>query len=523
MKNEAKIALAGSSKKAPEGVLTSGLDKTAEIELTIRLRRKSELLMAHEERLTHEEYADKHGAKEEDTALVTEFLTEHHLRVTQIDLPRRSMMVQGTIADMEAAFNVKLEGFTDKNGNNYRFRTGDIFIPESLQGIVEGVFGLDNRPAARPMLKIAMNGTQVISHAAAPKAFNPNQLSTIYGYPADVNGAGQTIGIIELGGGYRTADIDTYFTGLKMTAPQISAVEIDNGSNSPSTPDGADGEVMLDIEVAGAVAPGAKIVVYFADNTDKGFLDAITSSIHDTANKPSVISISWGSAETNWTQQATNSMNEAFKTAAALGVTITVAAGDNGSSDGVDDGKVHVDFPASSPYVLACGGTRLEIDANGTITETVWHNGTAGTGGGVSEIFPLPDYQAKANVPLSLNTNFAGRGVPDVAGDADPDTGYKVLVDGQQMVIGGTSAVAPLMAGFIALYNQKNGRSAGFINPVIYADPSLARDIVTGDNITTSTGLGYTAAIGWDACTGLGVLSKLPPANGTAPEGPANA
>jgi kumamolisin len=268
--------------------------------------------------------------------------------------------------------------------------------------------------------------------------------------------------------------------------------------------------VMLDIEVAGAVAPEASIVVYFAPNTDQGFLDAITQAIHDTTNKPSVISISWGASESNWTDQSLTNFNEAFKAASLLGVTICAAAGDSGSDDSVGDGKVHVDFPASSPYVLACGGTKLVTNGTKISSETVWHeSSTSATGGGVSNFFPIPDYQAKAKVPLSLDTKFKGRGVPDVAGNADPQTGYKVRVDGQNMVIGGTSAVAPLMAGLIALVNEKNGKSAGFINPQIYSTAGSCRDIIKGDNITTSTNKGYKAGKGWDACTGLGVLSKL--------------
>jgi kumamolisin len=227
-----------------------------------------------------------------------------------------------------------------------------------------------------------------------------------------------------------------------------------------------------------------------------------------------VISISWGSAEVNWTDQSLTNFNEAFKAASLLGVTICVASGDSGSSDGVTAGATaadgNVDFPASSPYVLACGGTSL-IANNGVVSsETVWHDSdTSAGGGGVSNTFPLPDYQNNANVPLSNGWQFKGRGVPDVAGDADPNTGYKVLVDGQEMVIGGTSAVAPLMAGLIARVNQQKGKSAGFLNPVLYANPSFCRDITIGNNDTTVTHEGYSARVGWDACTGLGVLSKF--------------
>jgi kumamolisin len=502
MKNEPKTALPGSSRTTPGDYKPGALDKNKKIEITIRIRPKKALDIEKGSIISHEEYELQYGSSTDDANLVQEFLKEHKLQVVEFSPARRTIMVKGTISNLEKAFNVNLTGMSDGAGNNYRVRSGEIYIPQSLSEIITGVFGLDNRPIAHPMFMVAK--------AAPSNSFTSNQLSKIYGFPSGVNGSGQTIGIIELGGGFRKADITNYFKSLSITAPVVKAVLVDGGKNSPTTADGADGEVMLDIEVAGGVAPGANIAVYFTPNTDQGFLDAITQAVHDTVNKPSVISISWGSAEVNWTQQALTNMNDAFQAASVLGVTITVAAGDSGSSDGVTDGKVHVDFPSSSPYVLACGGTRLEVAANGALTETVWHDSsTSASGGGVSDVFPLPAYQSGANVPLSLSSNFKGRGVPDVAANADPDTGYNVLVDGQQMVIGGTSAVAPLMAGLIALVNQQNGKPAGYINPVIYADPGLCRDIVTGDNITTTTNLGYQAGPGWDACSGLGVLSNL--------------
>jgi kumamolisin len=261
---------------------------------------------------------------------------------------------------------------------------------------------------------------------------------------------------------------------------------------------------MLDIEVAAAVAPKAVIAVYFAPNTDKGFLDAITLAIHDTVNKPSVISISWGSAEANWTAQAMKSYDQALQTAAALGVTVCCASGDSGSGDGEKDGKAHVDFPASSPFALGCGGTKLVASGTTISSETVWNenpNSSAG-GGGVSDFFPVPTYQTKTGIPVSANPGrHAGRGVPDVAGDADPATGYQVRVDGQDFVIGGTSAVAPLWAGLIALMNQRLGHPVGFLNPLIYgslAGKGVFRDITSGNNGA------YSAKNGWDPCTGWG-------------------
>ena len=216
-----------------------------------------------------------------------------------------------------------------------------------------------------------------------------------------------------------------------MPQVNVTAIGVDGATNSPSgDPASADGEVNLDIQVAGAVAPASRIAVYFTPNTDQGFYDAISAAIHDKTRKPSVISISWGMPEDRWTPQAMNAFNALFHDAALLGIAVCVAAGDNGSSDGETDGANHVDFPASSPWVLGCGGTTL-IESNGQVSsETVWNDGSQGgaTGGGVSQHFSKPAYQQKINVPLPIDSNPTGRGVPDVAGNADPDTGYFVIV-----------------------------------------------------------------------------------------------
>ena len=216
-----------------------------------------------------------------------------------------------------------------------------------------------------------------------------------------------------------------------------------------------------------------------------------------------MVSISWGGPESSWTAQSLSGFDQAFQDAGLLGVTVCVAAGDNGSSDGVTDGKAHVDFPASSPNALACGGTTLDSSKGAITKEVVWNDGSSGgsTGGGVSETFPLPAYQASAKVPVSVNSSkFKGRGVPDVAGDADPATGYQVYVDGKSSVFGGTSAVAPLWAALIALMNEQLGKPVGFLNTALYtaADKKALHDITSGNNGA------YKAGKGWDACTGWG-------------------
>jgi kumamolisin len=291
---------------------------------------------------------------------------------------------------------------------------------------------------------------------------------------------------------------------------------VDGAANSPGDPSGADGEVELDIQVAGAVAPGAKIAVYFAPNSDQGFVDAITTAVHDTANRPSTLSISWGGPESSWSQSSMTALDNACQSAAALGVTITVASGDSGSSDGTSTNTV--DFPASSPHVLACGGT--ELIANGTqiSEEVVWNDQDSGggaTGGGFSTTYSVPSWQGSA-----LPSGSSGRGVPDVAGNASPETGYNIVVDGQQEIVGGTSAVAPLWAGLIALINQQlvqqGKQTVGFVNPALYQNPGGFHDITQGDNGS------YSAGPGWDACTGLGspngtaILSALTASANTA-------
>ncbi len=446
------------------------------------------------DRLTRAQYRQQHAADPAAITLVRAFAKEFGLTVEKgTPKPeRRIIKLAGTVTAMQKAFGVTL---TQKvlDGNTYRVREGSIRLPAELAGAVEAVLGLDNRPQAQPHFRVlgstinaATDGTQGFARAhasAAGTSYTPVQVGQLYQFPKGATATGQTIGIIELGGGYRAADLTAYFKGLGQKAPKVTAVSVDKGKNSPGNANSADGEVMLDIEVSAAVAPGAKIVVYFAPNTDQGFIDAIGSAVHDTTNNPSVISISWGGPESSWTAQAMTALDAACQSAAALGITITVAAGDNGSSDGATGNNV--DFPASSPHVLACGGTKL-VGSGSTITsEVVWNeqaSNEGATGGGVSNVFALPSWQANAKVPAPSGSS-GGRGVPDVCGDADPVTGYHVRVDGQNMVIGGTSAVAPLWAGLIALNNQQNGKSAGFIQPQIYAAKAASafNDIVSGE------------------------------------------
>lgn len=511
------LPLTGSERAPLEGARLIGpANPNEQVDVTIRLRSragKRPIVTADaftkpiENRtiLSRKEFEQGHGADPADIAKVEAFAREHKLTVKEKSAGRRTVILSGPVSAMNQAFGVELKQYEHPNGR-YRGRTGAIHIPSELQDVIAGVFGLDNRPQAKPHFRRRRERAGARAQAVS-LSYTPPQVAAFYDYPTGVDGTGECIALIELGGGYTTTDLSNYWNQLNLSkTPTVSAVSVGNGSNNPTgDPNGPDGEVMLDIEVCGSIAPGANIVVYFADNTDAGFLNAITTAVHDSTNNPSVLSISWGGPESSWTQQAMTSMDEAFQAAAAMGVTVCVAAGDDGSTDGVTDKLNHVDFPASSPNVLACGGTTLVASGNSITSETTWNelaNHEGATGGGISDVFPLPTWQNGAGVPPSANPNHnVGRGVPDVSGDADPTTGYVTLVDGQSGVIGGTSAVAPLWAGLIALINESIGKPVGFVNPLLYQTASTADDF---NDVTTGNNGAYSAGPGWDACTGLG-------------------
>jgi kumamolisin len=504
-----RVQIAGSERSLdPRHERVRDADADKEIEVTVYLRAQGTLdwvddearrLPSDRRAISREELAKGYAARAEDIEAVSSFARDHGLEVAATDAARRTMTLRGTVSAIASAFGAQQLGlYNHPAAGDYRARSGPLTVPAYLDGVITGVFGIDERPQAKPQLR-RRKGPQSPA-APQPVSYKPQVVAQAYNFPTGTNGAGETVGIIELGGGFSQADLATYFNG---TPPSVTAVGVDGGSNSPGTDQNADGEVMLDVEVVGAVAPGANIVVYFAPNTDQGFIDAVSTAVHDTAHNVSVVSISWGGPEDSWTAQARNQMEQVMTEAAALGVTVTAAAGDNGSTDGVNDGKQHVDFPASAPHALACGGTTLQIQNGQIASETVWNelaNGHGATGGGVSiEFTPPPAYQSSLS-PTNVDTGKPGRGVPDVSGDADPETGYDVLVDGQPQAIGGTSAVAPLWAGLTALLNASLGRPVGFLQPLLYATATTSgfNDVTQGDNPA------YSAGPGWDACTGLG-------------------
>jgi len=323
-------------------------------------------------------------------------------------------------------------------------------------------------------------------------AFYPPQIASLYNFPTGYDGLGIRVAIIELGGGYNLSDITTYLTSIGISkTPNITSVSVDGGTNNPSDVNSSY-EVVLDIEIIVSIVPAATIRVYFAPNSSQGFYNAINQAILDNCT---VISISWGNYESSWSSNDLNSYNALFQTASNNGISVFCAAGDNGSSDGSFGNNV--DFPSSSPYVIACGGTTLVASGNTITFETVWNvnSSSSATGGGVSTVFAKPAYQSN----VSLMNQYSKRGLPDVSGCADPNTGYLIYINGQTAQIGGTSAVSPLWAALCAIMNQKNGTSLGFLQPKIYSSSTgTFRDITVGNNGA------FTAQVGYDLCTGLG-------------------
>ncbi len=521
--------LPGSERRPLPGAVAKGAaNPHAVIEVTLKLRRKAALPPLEgrpAEPMTREALAAGYGADPSDLDSVEKAFARFNLKTIRSDATTRTLVLSGRTDDMERAFRVKLMNYAQASGD-YRGRVGGVHLPADVDGKVVGVFGLDNRQAAHRKRRHpghAPAGVSPTRVAAARSAWLiPSQLAERYKFPPG-DGSGETLGILEFGGGYFPDDLAAFCKQADVPAPMVKAVSVDGTPTNAR--DGAEGEVMLDVEVAAGVCPQAKIVLYFASFTEQGWIQALDAAIHDAANSPQVLSISWGYAEDAyiWTGQAMAETNETLKEAALLGITVCVAAGDDGSSDGVtQDGHAHTDFPASCPYTLAVGGTT--VPALNAPADIGWKEGDGlrndnggSTGGGVSAVFARPSWQNGVGV-ASVNPGAGpGRCVPDIAANADWNASpYLLVVDGQSQPNGGTSAATPLIASLITLINAQrktSGKSGpvGYLTPLLYQNSpdggplgaSCCTDVVTGDNITAAVG-GYRAMKGYDAVTGWG-------------------
>jgi kumamolisin len=497
--------------------------------------------------LSDAEFNSTFGADPADLDKIAAWAKKCGLQVLDSSVAKRRVLVQGKIANISKAFGVQLNDYDHPETGRFRGRVGQVHVPAELYHVVQGVFGLDTRPVGKPRRRrsnfkpVDFTTLQPLSNAKAktrgpgrttianpfPGTFFPVDLAGLYRYPAALNGSGQNVGIFAFNGGnspdphggYKLAALQNYFQKvIGGTTPKITDVVVQGPGNDPGPDSQASsgqgdstGEVMLDMCVVGSVAPAANIFMYFTEFTSQGCVDALNEAITD-AHQIAVISISYGNPEDDpegaWTAMGVQQVNQALQGAAAKGITVCCASGDDGSADQVASGA-HVDFPASSPNVLGVGGTKVVASSGATpaiTSETVWNESMqieGATGGGVSAVFTKPAYQNNVNVPPSANPpHKVGRGVPDVSADADPQTGVVVMhVDGKQLeVIGGTSASAPMWASLVLRLNQGLTARCGFLNPLLYGKfaTGVLQDITVGNNGA------YSARTGWDACTGLG-------------------
>ena len=461
-------------------------------------------------RMDREALAAKHGFAPQDHNAVVAWARASGIQVLAKDPFTRRLTLRAPAARMAGVFGVHLERFrwqlADGSSIEYRGHLGPVRVPASIAAAVAGVYGLDDRPVARPRLQPLDPARPGIV------SYDPTELAAIYRFPRlPDGGAGLhlTAGMIELGGTTHGADVAAAFARLGLAQPEIVQVGVDGAAPAPD-PGGADVEVALDYQVIGAMvlamAPKAQltIVSYNAPNSERGFIDAAATAAGDRSRGPAAVSISWGSTEEMWSLQGMRGLDAAFASGALRGVTFSAAAGDSGSTDGWADGRQHPEFPATSPHVWSCGGTSLLATSTRILSETVWNElsrGRGAAGSGVSGVFAAPSYQLENGVrPRSADTGRLGRGLPDASGVADPATGWNVLAGGRLRTTGGTSAVAPMYTALWTLVAALRGEPVGLPHPVLYA--SAGRDF--NDIVRGSSGGPYAARRGWDAASGWG-------------------
>ena len=470
--------------------------------------------------LSPEAFAARYGASSEDADTVRRVLEGYGLKVDEVLLATRSMRVSGSVAAMEAAFRTSLGIYQSAEEGEFRGREGELQIPAELAGIVTGVFGLDQR-------RVARRSTGAVSPTLAP--LTPVDLETRYSFPPG-DGAGQQIAIAEFGGGYFPDDLrafcvkhgrpvpDVQVVPVNLTPPTLAQIrqlpkrkrDVELGETS---------EVMMDVQIVAGLCPGANIAVYFATFDQKGWVDLLNRVI---SARPVTLSISWGLPEdsSDWSAAARQTINERLSAAATLGITVCVASGDDGSGDQLNDGRAHVNFPSSSPFVLSVGGTMITGTGSSEVEQAWWETpgrrspqGGGSTGGGVSVLWGRPQWQDVSIKSLNAGSKD-GRVIPDVAALAGPPL-YDLTLVGQDAPNGGTSASTPLWAALIARINAgvPTGDRQRFFTPLLYQPgrdgrlrgQSGCHDVTVGQNAShPQPGVGYQAAIGYDAVTGWG-------------------
>ncbi|MGW4815045.1 protease pro-enzyme activation domain-containing protein [Kitasatospora cineracea] len=470
--------------------------------------------------LTPAQFTERFGPTTADVEQVRAFLTAQGLKVDSVSTNRQVVNATGTSAQVAAAFGTHESTYTDPQQSGRAFFANDAAasVPAALAGVVEGVSGLNDHTVRTTRIAKPNAATP----HATPSGFGPATYDGAYRLnQLGADGTGSTVALWEFDG-YKSSNLTTYDSQFGLSGPAVSTVSVD-GANYDSAPGQGQGEVELDSEIVRGVAPKATQLVYEAPNSDQGEIDMAAKIVAD--NRVSVISISWGSCEPDTTASSMTAVNNSFKQAAAQGISIFSASGDDGSRDctrSTSGSTVKaVDFPASSPYNTGVGGTNLKVSGTTYSSESAWST----AGGGVSTQFAKPTWQTGTNVTGTMRT------VPDVSSNADPNSGFAIYTQGSSspgwQVYGGTSAAAPLWSGFAALYNQKALGAAkpvlGEANPKIYAVTnsssygSAFHDVTSGANQDFSTKTGYDQVTGWGTPIADGLANALLGSGGTTP------
>jgi kumamolisin len=452
-------------------------------------------------------YKNDHSAHPDDVEAVEKWAAESGFEIDEMNIVERWIAMRGDGGEVERALNIKIRKL-EVDDEIYYYKIGEIAVPSALTTYVEMISGIENVPVSTHKIfpkEIDLGKTMVDGEAVLPQSFEK-----YYKYPMELTGDGQCIGIISLGGGYEEKYLREYFKKIKKPMPDISWVSVNGGKNDPGKKMMYDYEIYMDIEIASALAPGARIVVYFAPNSRMDIVRALKKAVHDEENNPDVISMSWGALEKEFTKKEIATMNLVLKEAAALNITVITSSGDLGSSGEKDGEGLNVQLPASNPYVLSVGGTNLHIEDDKILNEHAWEeNQSLGpmnvnfqTGGGYSSFWRIPSYQR--NVLSEVQAKPQKRGIPDVAANASSYPGILIQVGPTEQISLGTSAATPMWAALIARYNEyfnkKGYKNVGFINPYLYHLEMTE----AFNEVTEGSNGAYNAELGWDPCCGLG-------------------
>ncbi|NRA12472.1 MAG: hypothetical protein HRT57_11015, partial [Crocinitomicaceae bacterium] len=382
------------------------------------------------------------------------FLKEYNIKISEENSTEQIVIASGNIEEFTSAFKVAFSMYQTPEGQEYLSYQGVLAIPVDLQPYIISISGLE-----KGLIK-GMRSPVVpeLVHHDVDKGYSPQDIADFYNFPsndADADADGECIGLVELGGNYKMSDIKQYCELFGLSVPEI--VEVGTKPTVPASSQMVDDlEVSLDIQMVAGLAPKAKIVIYYASSIP----DAMHLAIHDTANNPSVLSVSWAVSESDSSVADRELIDQLCYQASLKGITVVAASGDHGAYNGKSFPNVML--PASNPFVLGCGGTTLYISKD---YEQVWNSGTGlGSGGGYSAIYPIPEYQQNAidGYKKSFPYGNNGRGVPDISANSSPETAYTIVMNGKVMSIGaGTSASTPVWASLITILNKSLGYRLG--------------------------------------------------------------